>query len=206
MNLSKSMEQPTLNILVVDDDEFFADIVANQLREEYKYNVTIARTGQEAKELIATGGNTYFDIVLTDYFMPEMSGIDLLIKLHQSGLTLPVIVMTGHADVALAVHAMKQGAFDFIEKPFHAESLIAAVQRALDRSNGSSKASNARLAMLSSRENEVLNGLLQGKSNKLIGRDLNISERTVECHRANVMRKTGAGSVAELVRMAVNVK
>lgn len=161
---------------------------------------------KSAQEFVGVLDKTTRGCIVTDVRMPEMSGIDLLIKLHQSGLTLPVIVMTGHADVALAVHAMKQGAFDFIEKPFHAESLIAAVKRALDRSNGSSKASNARLAMLSSRENEVLNGLLQGKSNKLIGRDLNISERTVECHRANVMRKTGAGSVAELVRMAVNVK
>ena len=161
---------------------------------------------KSAQEFVGVLDKTIRGCILTDVRMPEMSGIDLLIKLHQSGLTLPVIVMTGHADVALAVHAMKQGAVDFIEKPFHAESLIAAVQRALDRSDGPSKASNARLAKLSSRENEVLNGLLQGKSNKLIGRDLNISERTVECHRANVMRKTGAGSVAELVRMAVNVK
>jgi len=161
---------------------------------------------KSAQEFVGVLDKTTRGCIVTDVRMPEMSGIDLLIKLHQSGLTLPVIVMTGHADVALAVHAMKQGAFDFIEKPFHAESLIAAVQRALDRSNGQSKASNARLAMLSSRENEVLNGLLQGKSNKVIGRDLNISERTVECHRANVMRKTGAGSVAELVRMAVTVK
>jgi two-component system response regulator FixJ len=124
--------------------------------------------------------------------------------LHQSGLPLPVIVISGHADVALAVHAMKQGAMDFIEKPFHADSLIAAVRRAFER-NAIAPATppTAKMSTLSARENEVLNGLLQGKSNKAIGRDLSISERTVECHRANVMRKTGAGSVAELVRMAV---
>lgn len=162
---------------------------------------------KSAQEFFGHIDKTTRGCIVTDVRMPEMSGIDLLIKLHRSGLTLPVIVMTGHADVALAVHAMKQGAVDFIEKPFHAESLIAAVQRALERSDGPKKAaSNARLAMLSARENEVLNGLLQGKSNKVIGRDLNISERTVECHRANVMRKTGAGSVAELVRMAVDAK
>jgi two-component system response regulator FixJ len=142
--------------------------------------------------------------VVTDVRMPEMNGIDLLIKLHQSGLPLPVIVISGHADVALAVHAMKQGAVDFIEKPFHADSLIAAVRHAFDRYVvAPATPPTAKMSTLSARENEVLNGLLQGKSNKAIGRDLNISERTVECHRANVMRKTGAGSVAELVRMAV---
>lgn len=142
--------------------------------------------------------------VVTDVRMPDMNGIDLLIKLQHSGLALPVIIISGHADVALAVHAMKQGAVDFIEKPFHADSLIAAVRRAFERFAPSPAAAlTAKMATLSARENEVLNGLLQGKSNKAIGRDLNISERTVECHRANVMRKTGAGSVAELVRMAV---
>jgi CheY-like chemotaxis protein len=116
MNLSKSMEQPMLNILVVDDDEFFADIVANQLREEYKYNVTIARTGQEAKELIATGGNTYFDIVLTDYFMPEMSGIDLLKWIHENDMEIPVVMLTAAGSDIVAVEAMKLGAYDYVRK------------------------------------------------------------------------------------------
>ena len=110
------MEQPTLNILVVDDDEFFADIVANQLREEYKYNVTIARTGQEAKELIATGGNTYFDIVLTDYFMPEMSGIDLLKWIHENDMEIPVVMLTAAGSDVVAVEAMKLGAYDYVRK------------------------------------------------------------------------------------------
>jgi two-component system response regulator FixJ len=200
------METPQLDraqtVHIIDDD----GLVLHSVELFLETAGFATKSYKSAQEFVGVLDKTTRGCIVTDVRMPEMSGIDLLIKLHQSGLTLPVIVMTGHADVALAVHAMKQGAFDFIEKPFHAESLIAAVQRALDRSNGSSKASNARLAMLSSRENEVLNGLLQGKSNKLIGRDLNISERTVECHRANVMRKTGAGSVAELVRMAVNVK
>ncbi len=145
--------------------------------------------------------------VVTDVRMPDINGIDLLIKLQQFGVTLPVIVISGHADVALAVHAMKQGAVDFIEKPFHADSLIAAVKRAFDQNAEAAKgAPTAKMAVLSARENEVLNGLLLGKSNKIIGRELGISERTVECHRANVMRKTGAGSIAELVRMSIAAK
>jgi two-component system response regulator FixJ len=204
--LASEMETPQVDraqtVHIIDDD----GLVLHSVELFLETAGFETKSYKSAQEFVGVLDKTTHGCIVTDVRMPEMSGIDLLIKLHQSGLTLPVIVMTGHADVALAVHAMKQGAFDFIEKPFHAESLIAAVQRALDRSNGPSKASNARLAMLSSRENEVLNGLLQGKSNKVIGRDLNISERTVECHRANVMRKTGAGSVAELVRMAVNVK
>jgi two-component system response regulator FixJ len=200
------METPQLDrsqtVHIIDDD----GLVLHSVELFLETAGFETKSYKSAQEFVGILDKTTRGCIVTDVRMPEMSGIDLLIKLHQSGLTLPVIVMTGHADVALAVHAMKQGAVDFIEKPFHAESLIAAVQRALDRKDGPSKASNARLAMLSSRENEVLNGLLQGKSNKLIGRDLNISERTVECHRANLMRKTGAGSVVELVRMAVDVK
>jgi CheY-like chemotaxis protein len=116
MNLGESMEQPALNILVVDDDEFFADIVANQLRDEYKYNVTVARSGHEARELIATGGNTYFDMVLTDYFMPEMSGIDLLKWIHDNDMEIPVVMLTAAGSDVVAVEAMKLGAYDYVRK------------------------------------------------------------------------------------------
>jgi two-component system response regulator FixJ len=185
---------------IIDDDGLVRHSIALFL-ESVGFET---RTYSSAQAFIDAIDRTTDGCIVTDVRMPEMNGIDLLIKLHQSGVTLPVIVISGHADVALAVHAMKQGAIDFIEKPFHADSLIAAVRRAFERSMvAPADPLTARISALSARENEVLNGLLQGKSNKAIGRDLNISERTVECHRANVMRKTGAGSIAELVRMAV---
>ncbi|MCW2285890.1 two-component system response regulator FixJ [Rhodoblastus acidophilus] len=157
-----------------------------------------------------SSANAFFDsgesgkgCVVTDLRMPDASGIEVLTRLQQSGAGLPVVVVSGHRDVALAVHAMKKGAIDFIEKPFSAERLIdavaAAVKRA-ERSHGDPPPPN--LAMLSRREQEVLNGVLAGKSNRIIGQELEISERTVESHRASIMRKTGARNLAELVRLA----
>jgi DNA-binding NtrC family response regulator len=110
------MEQQTLNILLVDDDEFFASIVATQLQDEFKYKVTIARSGEEARELIATGGNNYFDMILTDYFMPEMSGIDLLTWIHDNNMETPVVMLTAAGSDVVAVEAMKLGAYDYVRK------------------------------------------------------------------------------------------
>lgn len=110
------MEQQTLNILLVDDDEFFASIVANQLRDEYKYKVTIACNGREASELIATGGSNHFDIVLADYFMPEMNGIDLLKWINEHDMETPVVILTAAGSDVVAVEAMKLGAYDYVRK------------------------------------------------------------------------------------------
>ena len=110
------MEQQKLNILLVDDDEFFASIVANQLRDEYKYKVTIACNGREAKELIATGGGNYFDMILTDYFMPEMNGIDLLKWIIEYNMETPVVMLTAAGSDVVAVEAMKLGAYDYVRK------------------------------------------------------------------------------------------
>ena len=124
------------------------------------------------------------------------------------GARIPVIVMTGHADVALAVEAMKAGAVDFIEKPFPDEQLVNAIQIALARSERTEPAGDtalirARLASLTQREKEVLDGLVAGHPNKTIAYDLGLSPRTVEVHRANVMTKMGAASLSELVRMTL---
>jgi two-component system response regulator FixJ len=143
--------------------------------------------------------------------MPEVSGIDLLHQLKERQVTMPVIVITGHGDVQLAVEAMKIGAVDFIEKPFDDEVLLAAVRSALDRwAKGARQESDRarvaeKLAALSARERDVLEGLVAGKPNKIIAFDLGISPRTVEIYRANVMTKTGAGSLSDLVRMALTV-
>jgi two-component system response regulator FixJ len=149
--------------------------------------------------------------VVTDVRMPGIDGIELLRRLKALGLALPVIVMTGHADVPLAVEAMKQGAIDFIEKPFDDEVLLTAVRSALDRLERSDQREQqageiqTRVASLSMREHQVLLGLIAGKPNKVIAYDLGISPRTVEIYRANVMTKMQAHSLSELVRMALLV-
>lgn len=147
--------------------------------------------------------------ILTDVRMPGMSGIDLLRKLKSDGITVPVIVMTGHGDVPLAVEAMKLGALDFVEKPFNDDALIASVRSALGEAKRHSvheeerKEIDARLAQLTARERQVLDGLVGGQPNKVIAHELGISPRTVEIYRANVMTKMQANSLSELVRMAL---
>ena len=141
--------------------------------------------------------------------MPEITGIDLLRRVKESGVDIPVIVITGHGDISLAVEAMKIGAVDFLEKPFDDDLLLASVRSALnkDASTARQKAEIAdihdRLAALSNRERQVLEGLVAGKANKIIAFDLGISPRTVEIYRANVMTKMEANSLSDLVRMAM---
>ncbi|QGM97852.1 response regulator FixJ [Methylocystis parvus] len=147
--------------------------------------------------------------VVTDVRMPEMNGIELISRMKEERITNPVIVLTAHADVPLAVEAMKLGAVDLLEKPFEDAALLAAVDMALERRNAEetrsreSAAIKNRLASLTRRENEILAGLLKGLSNKVIAHDLGISIRTAEVHRANIMAKMRAGNLAELVKMAL---
>jgi two-component system, LuxR family, response regulator FixJ len=147
--------------------------------------------------------------LVTDVRMPGMSGLDLLAEMKERRVSVPVIVMTAHGDVPLAVAAMKQGAINFFEKPFDGDAFLHSVRAALAR-EGSEAALDAetqitkeRFATLSKREKEALAGLLNGKSNKTIAYELGISARTVEVHRAHMMKKTQATSLAELVRMAL---
>lgn len=150
--------------------------------------------------------------IITDVRMPGMDGLELQLRLKELGVGMPIIVMTGHADVPLAVQAMKAGAVDFIEKPFNDEVLLSAVRIALQvhEKGGVSTAETsqvqAKLDLLSARERQVLEGLLAGHPNKTIAYDLSLSPRTVEVHRANVMTKMGANSLSELVRMTVLAK
>jgi two-component system response regulator FixJ len=150
--------------------------------------------------------------IVTDVRMPGIDGMEFLRRLKARGSTLPVIVMTGHADVPMAVEAMKEGAVDFIEKPFGDEVFLAAVRSALLRQDRNVHQTpellqaQARLDSLSERERQVLDGLVAGKANKVIAFDLGISPRTVEIYRANVMSKMQARSLSELVRMALLVE
>lgn len=148
--------------------------------------------------------------VVTDVRMPGISGVELLSKIKERGLATPVVVITAHGDIPLAVHAMKLGAVDLLEKPFRPDVLISSIRQALARRQGDQESETAqenlkRLSTLSARESDVLKGLLKGLPNKIIAHELGISPRTVEIHRANVMKKTRAGSLAELVRMALSV-
>jgi two-component system response regulator FixJ len=159
--------------------------------------------------LLAKVGPQSTGCVVTDVRMPEVSGIDLLRELKRKASDLVTIVITGHGEVALAVEAMKLGAFDFIEKPFDDEQILSAVRQALAQHQKARRQSadhalvEARLTSLSSREREVLEGLVKGKPNKIIAFDLGISPRTVEIYRANVMRKMEANSLSDLVRFAI---
>jgi two-component system response regulator FixJ len=145
--------------------------------------------------------------IVTDVRMPDMSGVELIGRLKSLGVPDPVIVITGHADVPMAIQALKAGVADFIEKPFSDDAILNAVRSALARASERAEARvegerlAAGLAALSQREREVLEGLVEGHANKVIADDLGISPRTVEVYRANVMTKMQAGSLAELIRM-----
>jgi two-component system response regulator FixJ len=150
--------------------------------------------------------------IISDVRMPGIDGLELQRRLKRLDVNLPFIIMTGHADVPLAVEAMKAGAIDFIEKPFDDSLLLSAIKAALDRfsETGHREAEIARietkLQSLSAREQQVLQGLLVGHPNKTIAYDLNLSPRTVEVHRANVMTKMGATSLSDLIRMSLLAK
>jgi two-component system, LuxR family, response regulator FixJ len=190
---------------VIDDDDAVRESLEFLLRTA-KIDV---RTYDSATAFLNATSSGNIGCIVTDVRMPGMSGVDLLRELKSRGSTMPVIVITGHGDIQLAVEAMKVGAVDFLEKPFDDEVLLASVSAALGRLEKDSQREteradlNNRLATLSVREREVLEGLVAGKPNKIIAFDLGISPRTVEIYRAHVMTKMNAGSLSELVRMAL---
>jgi two-component system, LuxR family, response regulator FixJ len=187
---------------VIDDDDDVRDSVRLFLTTE-GFEV---KTYPSAIDFLAQWNIKEPGCVVTDVRMPGMSGLDFLAHVAERGLAFPVILITAHADVPLAVRAMKLGAVDLIEKPFRPEDLIGVVRDVVSREidDASRTAARAefrsRLAGLSRRESEVLAGLVEGQSNKAIAQELGISPRTVEVHRANVMRKTKASSLSDLVR------
>jgi two-component system response regulator FixJ len=192
---------------VIDDDDAMRESLAFLLNSS---RVTVA-TYENAYVFLAKLASIQGGCVVTDVRMPGMSGIDLLKRLRELKSTIPVIVITGHGDVPLAVEAMKFGASDFLEKPFDDNLLLSAVRTALaqDAATHEDQALRAmviqRLESLSTRERQVLDGLVSGHPNKTIAYDLGISPRTVEIYRANVMTKMEASSLSELVRMALIV-
>lgn len=190
---------------VIDDDPAVRDSLSFLLETA---NLP-ARLYDSAVAFLEAAPGVQSGCVVTDVRMPDMTGLELVRRLKSQGFPRPIIMITGHADVPLAVEAMKAGVADFIEKPFDDEALLSAVHAALrederDR-RGAAEAAEiaARIASLSGREGEVLQGLVAGHANKVIAFDLGISPRTVEIYRANVMTKMRAASLSELVRMAL---
>jgi two-component system response regulator FixJ len=169
------------------------------------------RTHASAGAFLEIAASVKNGCLVTDLRMPDIDGVELLRRLRAAGAMLPAIVVTGHGDVQMAVEAMKNGALDFIEKPFSDEVLIESIQRAVEQAGSARDAAAAasrireRLESLSEREVQVLKGVVQGQANKTIAFELGISPRTVEVYRANLMSKMGARSLAELVRQVMEV-
>ena len=190
---------------IVDDDE--------AVRQSLAFMLSTAgipvRLYDSATAFLSTLGSVQDGCLITDVCMPEMTGVELLRELKARSVEIPAIVITGQGDIALAVEAMKAGAIDFIEKPFEEAAILAAVWTAEELATQKGKhadtsaAVTAKLATLSLRERQVLDGVVAGKPNKTIARELGISPRTIEVYRANLMAKMEAGSLSELVRMAL---
>lgn len=192
-------------ISIIDDDESVRKSLAFRL-EAAGFRVA---TYESAMAFLDASAHIGESCVVTDIRMPQMDGMELLRRIKSSGRNLQVVVMTGHGDISLAVEAMKLGASDFIEKPFDDETLLKMIRAALNNAEANSQREGKAheivelIASLTAREREVLDGLVAGQPNKIIGRNLDISPRTVEIYRANVMKKMRATSLSELVRIAI---
>ena len=193
-------------VYVIDDD----DAVRQSLEFLLKTAGIAVRGFESAKAFLEILPGIKSGCVITDVRMPDMTGIELLRFIKQNNIDVPVIVITGHGDISLAVEAMKIGAVDFLEKPFDDNLLLASVRSALRkdadlvRQKTQTADIHRKLAELSNRERQVLEGLVAGKANKTIAFDLGISPRTVEIYRANLMTKMTANSLSDLVRMAIS--
>jgi two-component system response regulator FixJ len=200
--------QSDVVVHVIDDDVAVRKSLAFLLASE---GIPV-RLHESASGFLDDAPRIEVGCIVTDVRMPGLDGIELIRRLKEGGITLPVIVMTGHADVPMAVEAMKEGAVDFLEKPFGDEVFLAAVRSALARQERDSHHGTrvteiqGRFDSLSERERQVLEGLVAGRANKAIAYDLGISPRTVEIYRANVMAKMQARSLSELVRLALLIE
>ena len=194
-----------INVYVIDDDEAMRDSL-HFLLGAAGFCVHVF---ESAEAFLEAAPSAEAGCVVTDIRMPGIDGLALLKRLKNDRIALPVVIMTGHGDVPLAVDAMKLGAADFVEKPFDDERLIGAIRAALSgageamKREAFSEDAAVRLASLSGRERQVLEGLVAGLSNKIIARDHGISPRTVEVYRANVMAKMQAANLSQLVRLAM---
>lgn len=197
------------HIAVIDDDE----AVLDSLRLYFaRQDVETSCFASAQDFLAAIRSGQRFDCIVSDVRMPGMSGLDLVQHLKGAGLAAPVILITGHGDVDMAVAAIKVGAFDFIEKPFDEARLLASIQNALNKMQQPEidavelEKLQSRFNTLSARQRQVMELAVAGLSNKEIGSQLKISPKTVENHRAWVMERIGARNIAELVRIAMKIQ
>lgn len=190
-------------IYIVDDDDSMRRAIALLLKTVGYHPVEFSKPS----EFLAKFDPTLHGCLVLDIRMPEMSGLEIQQQLNRSGALLPVVFITGHGDIPMAVQAMKDGAFDFLTKPFRDQELLDRINTALkqDAENRATVEQHAdlraRAESLTPREKEVFELIVAGKANKVVAIDLGLSERTVEIHRSNVMEKMGARSVAHLVKM-----
>jgi len=201
------MKERSPTVFIVDDDE----AVRSSLRLLIKSVGLIPSALGSAREFLEKYDPAQPGCLVLDVRMPGMSGLELQEQLNAQGAVIPVIFITGHGDVPMAVEAMQAGAFDFLQKPFRDQDLIDRIQRALEKDRANRAVLNERgliqerLESLTPREREVLQMVSSGKPNKIMAADLGVSQRTVEIHRARVMEKMGASSLAQLVRMVMDL-
>jgi two-component system response regulator FixJ len=192
-------------VYVIDDDEAMRDSL-QFLLESSGFDVTLFDSAQRFLDALP---RLAFGCVVSDVRMPGIDGIELLKRMKAARSSCPIVIMTGHGDVPMAVETMKLGAIDFLEKPFEDERLTTMIESAIRQAEPTARDEAitqdiaARIATLSPRERQVMDGLMAGLSNKLIAREYDISPRTIEVYRANVMTKMGANSLSELVRLAM---
>ncbi len=191
------------NIAIIDDDELVRDSLT-ELLDSVAYESCVFAN---ASDFLNEFNSHKIGCILLDVRMPGMSGIELQHKLNDMNITIPVIIMTGHGDITMAVEAMKDGAFEFIQKPFRDQDLLDAISKALEKNMrtigilNKYKEIKEQINLLTGRERQVVDCVLDGKANKVIARDLGVSDRTVELHRSHAMNKLNVNSVAELVKL-----
>lgn len=206
MAVTRQAAEPTSTVFIVDDDEG----ARNSLRFLLKSVGLPAVTFNSAQEFLAAYRPQQPGCLVLDVRMPGMSGLELQQELNRLGAVIPVVFVTGHGDVPMAVEAIQQGAFDFVQKPYREQELLDRIQRALVKDKSGRQALKerdrirARLASLTPREREVMQLMTRGMPNKVMAAELGLSQRTVEIHRAHVMEKSGAASIAQLVRMVLD--